>query len=39
MSLYKVLTRASLVVMLSACLLFSTNLFAQASEQESANQC
>ena len=37
MSLYKVLTRASLVVIFSACMFFSTNLFAQASEQESAN--
>ena len=38
MSLYKILTRASLVVIFSACMFFSTDLFAQASEQESANK-
>ncbi|MEE3165680.1 MAG: hypothetical protein VX241_03900, partial [Pseudomonadota bacterium] len=38
MSLYKLLTRVSLVVMFSASMFFSTNLFAQASEQSSADQ-
>ena len=38
MSLYKVLTRVSLAVMFSASMFFSTNLFAQSSEQSSADQ-